>query len=587
MHRDARRAFHRFLVLSALLAVTSCGGGGGGGGSSAPPVPTLVSLSPSTLNFSAATPSARAPASQNVTATITGITGGTLYVFIAIDGAIVTSVSTPVINPATQQGTAAVNVGSPANLGAGPHSTAITVSACLSNVVVTNCSGIHIAGSPKTTNVSYNVGSSVQADAVAPYLGTGGVPGNVILRGQGFTPVTSVSFGGTPSVAPPTVVSDTEIHVDYPALTAGIYAVTLNGGAVAFNASLRIIDAPAYATTTLAYPSAPQLVRGLVYDAERAALLVALSFANTANNTLLRYAYLSGWPVTPDSIPFANLRDIALSQNAAKLLAISDASMTELNPSTLGTITTVAKPDSFFFGANEFMRGLAVANDGIALVTTGYNGSGDTGLYGYSASQSAFSPMFQAGNNPLNVLSYAVAGTGANGATVALVQSGVSPAQPIIRYSASTGILAASNVALNLSTPSVREHINAPAFDRASSVMIVPQAVGGGSPYSAYDANFGSVGDLPSTTAGYAVSPDGARAYTLEIASPCQVRAFDLASPTGAGNPLTEVVTGFPITLASCPANTAFPQSIKMLVNPAGDTLFIAGNLQINVVQLP
>ena len=139
------------------------------------------------------------------------------------------------------------------------------------------------------------------------------------------------------------------------------------------------------------------------------------------------------------------------------------------------------------------------------------------------------------------------------------------------------------------SSPSSREPINAPAFDRAGSRMIVPTNVGSGSPYSVYGANFGALGQIPSTTAGYAVSPDGMRAYTVEIASPCRVRAFDLVSTTGAGNPLTEITAGvYPITLASCPGNTtASPQSIKMLVNPAGDTLFIAGNLQINVVALP
>lgn len=568
--------------LSFLLALAACGGGGGGGGGG-PSGPTFVGLSPGTLNFSAASPSAATPTSQTLTATITGVTSGTLYIKVAIDGVIVTSVTNINIISATQ-GQATINPGTPGSLGTGTHNSTITVSVCTTDA---NCSGPQLAGSPKTVNVSYTVGSSVQADAVAPYIGTTNVPGDLIIRGHGFTPTTSVSFGANAATAF-SVVSDTEIHANYPALTANIYPVSLNGGAIPFSESLKIVDAPAYVSATLSYPSAPQLVRGLVYDAERAALLVALSFPITSNNQLLRYAYSSGWPATPDSLAFAELRDIALSVNGSKLLAISSASMTELNPATLGTITApVAKPDPFTFGANEFMRGVAVANDGNTFVTTGYNGSGSTGLYLYSASKSAFSTTSLAGS-PFKFYSYAVAGASGNGATVMIMESGISPAQPVDRYTASTGILAATNLPLAQSSPYLSENINAPAFDRVGSRMIVPNSVGFGSPYSVYDANLNALGQLPSTTAGYAVSPGGTRAYTVEIASPCQVRAFDLVSTTGAGNLLNEITTGgYPITLASCPGNTAFPQSIKMLVNPAGDTLFIAGNLLINVVPLP
>jgi hypothetical protein len=256
----------------------------------------------------------------------------------------------------------------------------------------------------------------------------------------------------------------------------------------------------------------------------------------------------------------------------------------------VGTIKTVAKPDRFSFGAAEFLLGMAVANDGLAIVTTGYDGSGLTPLYAYSPSTAAFFSVNAVGNALNQSYFYAAIGASANGAMAALMTSGISPAQPAFSYTAATGVLASSGVkTFNRSTPFLREHINAPAFDRAGSRMIVPVTVGSGSPYSVYDASFAALGQLPSTTAGYALSPDGARAYTVEIASPCVVRAFDLATlPASATDPLTEITTGgYPITLASCPGDTTFPQSIKMLVNPAGDTAFIAGNLQINVVPLP
>jgi hypothetical protein len=105
--------------------------------------------------------------------------------------------------------------------------------------------------------------------------------------------------------------------------------------------------------------------------------------------------------------------------------------------------------------------------------------------------------------------------------------------------------------------------------------------------YGVYDANFASLGSLPSTTAAYAVAPDGSRAYTLDLNTVCRVRAFDLNSGTpGNANLLTEIVTGFPITITDCPASTS-STPIKMLVTPGNDTVFIAGNLRIAVVPLP
>ncbi|HMH17291.1 MAG TPA: IPT/TIG domain-containing protein, partial [Burkholderiales bacterium] len=433
---------------------------------------------------------------------------------------------------------------------------------------------------------TYTVGSSVQADAVAPYIGTTGKTGDVIIRGQGFAPATTVSFNGTPATTS-SFLSDTEIHASYPAtLIAGNNAVQLNNGAIPFTESLKIVDAPAYASTTLNYPSPPQQVRGLVYDAERKALLVGVSFADASTNQILRYAFASGaWPSTPTSATLANLRDLALSLNGSKLLAISDAAMAEADPVTLGVSASRAKPTATV--EPEYLKSVVVANDGNAVITTGFGGgSGSTRLYLYSASQSAFSTPTQAGLNATKFFFYAVAGASADGAIVTIMESGLSSPQPVYRYTASTGILAATSFSIQHNNPDLNQNINAPAFDRAGSRMAVAQVVGIGSPFGIYDASFALLGLLPSTTAAYAVSPDGTRAYTVEIASPCQVRAFDLLSTPGGFNALTEIVTGFPITPVACPDNAA-PHNIKMLVNPAGDTLFIAGNLLIAVVPLP
>jgi hypothetical protein len=96
-------------------------------------------------------------------------------------------------------------------------------------------------------------------------------------------------------------------------------------------------------------------------------------------------------------------------------------------------------------------------------------------------------------------------------------------------------------------------------------------------------------GDLTATTAAYAISPDAARAYILQIgAGICRVRAFDLKTSPGAGVQYPEVaLTGFPINLSpNCPGS-AFDTPSRILLNPPGDTLFIAGDRLIRVVRLP
>lgn len=559
-------------VLFILSVLAACGGDG------APSGPAFVSLSTKTLNFTAATPSSEVPASQVVTATVSGVTG-TVYVKIDIDGKVVGSVSNVSIISDTQ-GQATINPGSPGNLGTGTHTSLVTVSICTTDI---NCSGAQLAGSPKTINVTYTIGSSVRADAVAPYVGTTNKAGDVIIRGTGFTPTTTVSFGGTPGTIS-SIPSDTEIRASYPAMMAGAHVVTLNNGAIPFTESLIIVDAPNYTGTTLNYPSAPQQVRRLVYDTERKALLVGVGFSDTLINKVLRYTFSNGAWQAPSSAMVVNLRDFALSLNGSRVLAVTDDSLEELDPVTLAVLTTTIKPYNFFDSCCEYLNGVAVANDGNAIITTGYKyGTGATSLYLYAAAQSVFSTPSLGGTFPYttNSFYYATAGASGDGGAVAIMEP-LAPAQPIFKYDASTGILAASSS--NLSP--YYSGVFVPAFDRAGSRMVMASNNSSLPDYAVYNAYYTRLGTLPSTTDAYVVAPEGARAYTFENnTSVCRVRAFDLAStPASQTLPMKEIVTGFPISI---PCAGDLPNKIAMVVNSANDTLFIAGTLLINIVPLP
>jgi len=378
-------------------------------------------------------------------------------------------------------------------------------------------------------------------------------------------------------------MSATEIRATYPALAAGTYPVILNLGATPFTGSLRIVDSAAFTATTLAYPSPVQSLRGLAYDARRLALVVGAGFSTSSNNQVWRYAFDGiNWQAAPDAVSAVDLRDLTLSRDGERLLTINNTALIERHPVTLQQQAQVVPlpPNGIpIFGS--FLKAIVAANDGQAVVVSGGPNLGPRWLYAI-APRTFTAPGTDDYSQP-------VAGGPDDGSRVVLVQGGSSPARPIRQYSASSGVISTASVALAHS-PGVAiggDNINPPVLDRSGSRMIVAFDAGA---VGVFDANFGELGRLPpasnSTISAYALSPDGKRAYVLDIgAALCQVRAFnlDVAAP-GAGQPFPGTGVGAPIDLtANCPASN-FETPIRMLLDPPGSTLFIAGNLRIRVV---
>jgi hypothetical protein len=131
-----------------------------------------------------------------------------------------------------------------------------------------------------------------------------------------------------------------------------------------------------------------------------------------------------------------------------------------------------------------------------------------------------------------------------NGSRVVLIEGGLSPAQPTLQYNASTGLVSTTALVLDHFNPVAGqvEDINPPVFDRKGTRMLVPGSGSSGFAYRVYDATFSELGLVPSgdigvgsTTAAFAISPSGDRAYTLEIGTGvCRVRAFNLTASPGA-----------------------------------------------------
>ena len=578
----------RTRAVAAVLVACLVAGCHGGGDDSPPPNPGTAGqqfvVTPANIGFAAAGTGSPIPAARTVMATVTGPTGGTLFAHLVVSGAAVdaTTSTVEILNPT--QARITVRPASPSVLGPGKFTSTITLIACSTDSA---CSGAQIGGSPATINVAYQIGAQTPPpESLAPSVGAASVQGDVVLRGTGFGSVTSVTFGGTAAVDV-AALSDSEIRATYPALAAGTLNISLNanGSAVPFGQSLTLVPAGTLAAAQLAYVTTPQNMRGLAFDPVTQTLFVGVGFSSPTNNQVLSYTFASGLWQLPQSATVANLRNIALSLDRARLLALTDTSVVELSPTSLIVQATTLPGDVNTTTPDAFLKGIVPTNDGQAFITSSSpTTTGRHWLYNVAA---------RSITGPFNSYAFPATGGPDNGTRAVIVQGGA--ALPVQQYNAFTGVVSASTVSLSHFHPVAGrvENINLPAFDRSGSRMLVA-AFNGGTFHAVYDANFDELGRVPSgdltaTTAAYAISPDAARAYILQIgAGICRVRAFDLKTSPGAGVQYPEVaLTGFPINLSpNCPGS-AFDTPSRILLNPPGDTLFIAGDRLIRVVRLP
>lgn len=530
------------LLLAAGLAACS-------GGDASRDVTTAVSTN--SLGFSAASPDAPTPPAQTFGASFGP---DTVYVAILHDGSAIAEVTYTLAGNSAQ---ITVSPAAPATVGAGVFTGALTVTgyAC-GNPACTRL----VAGNTEVVNVTYGIPPIVRY--VAPYVGITNASQAVIVRGRGFQQFTvqGVTFGGAAATTF-TVVSDTEIHATHPALASGTYPVQIDAagspGAVVSTASLVVVDPPDYAAATLAYPAPAPQVQTLLYDAERRALLLAVTDA-VGGGEILRYAFSGGAWGAPATAPVSALADIALTTNGAELLALSQTALTHADPASLAAGIVTPGPA---LGSGVFLKNLAVANDNTAVVTTGISASTATPVYLYPAPAPAF-------NEPGTTLSLdnAVPRASADGSTMAIVQGdpALASAPALYRYTASTQTISSAGVALN-------QNDVAPALDRAATRIVLNGT-------NVYDSGYRLLGTLPATTLAVVVRPDATRAYTFDAAA-SQILSFDLtANPAGAAFPQ--------VGSASAPAGDP-GNGVKMAISPDGGTLFLAGSNQIVVQPSP
>lgn len=581
--------------LAACLVLVSGLSGCGGGSSGAD-----VSSSTNTLSFSAPTPQSATPAAQSFNVTLTT---GTQYLVINHNGPAVSRINYT-MNGATARVTVYPN--SPATLGSGIFNSSIVITGY--GCGDTSCSHL-LPGNTDTVSANYTI--PLQLQFVSPYVdtsysGTAGNAQSLILRGQGFkafavqnvqfVPVAGADYsqasditGGGTLAGSFSIINDTQIKTTYPAsLSAGTYRIEvttpgISAGTATTLAYLLIQDPVSYSATTLAYPGAGTTsVRRLIYDAERHALLVA---RNTGSGPEIdRYSYSSGWS-TGSASTLSGLADIALTPNGHQLLSLTQTDITPLDPgnpsSTSGMpVALPALPTS------DFYLGLAITNNDIGIVTTGYPSSAATPMYLYSIANGSFTQPTGTTSNPvptptLNNSIPAISGDG----SLAVLAQGYSGSGASSIYTLSADTMYFETV----SNQTINQFSTQAVVDRTGSTVVLngtnvytPSFIPGTPPVTRITLDFTLQGLFPNTTEAVALNQDASTAYTLDTSSsPPEILKYNLSLTPSAG-------AGSTYASSSATLLPADPGSgASMILSPDGKTLFIAGNNQIVIEPAP
>ncbi len=424
-------------------------------------------------------------------------------------------------------------------------------------------------------------------DHVAPYVARANVADTVVLRGLFLDQLTTSSIdflpeAGGSALAPSSVqvVSASELRVAHPALSAGAYLVRMRTaqGTVIDRSTARLVvanDIP-FAATVLPYPDANRRrVNGLVYDAERQALVLSTNLIvnNTisfANDELLRYTYNTSWSGAAPGGLRPQLSQLALSTDGRNLVTSTVA-----GSSTEAGRLELLSPLGAGLGIQVAARGNGLTFSSLAATSTGevlaMEGSNFNTGVGFRIT------LYQPRNNTLRELSIAPVSDLSQGATVATSGDGLrgvlfgnlNNQSSVYEFNSSTGVLSRSSFTSSARSISLDRTGNRVAAANASEAVRV------------YDRNWNLLGTLPASTVAFVLTPSGNRAITFD--SNRQVRQFDLtAAPVGGAFP--EIGTG--ITPAADPVTVA-AEPVRLALTPDGRTLFVAADTRVVVVPLP
>lgn len=611
---DFPRLLRTSFAVCLIVLCASCGGGGGSNNPTPPPgsgpapdpgVPmnTPPAAAPplrvSNTTFDFFSPHANVtPDAQRIPISIDGSVSGALTLTATVADSSIVSVpvnyssssgQTPVVD-------AFVEPASAQRLLPGTSSTTVTLVACVNDAT---CATGQLPGSPRTINVTYTRRSEIQGDVVAPRVVTAGDAATVVLHGRGLANATQVTFGavaGTDSKVSE-LNGDIELRVTHPVLAAGTYAIAVNAGAIPFSASLVVVNPPRYAATQLLYPSTPQEIGGIVYDAQRQILYVAARYQDSQANVLYKFQFSGGVWQAPVSLAVASLRDVALSPDGATLLLATDAAVIEFDAATLARGGTYSPSDEQIQVGTAYIHGIAVANDGYAIVTTG--GANPSNLLLYSTTAHTFLTV-----NAVNALPFAAAdprlyfgnaGVSPNGSLVVLSQDPRTTAlptpesRPFIYLYAATGGQRPGLFGSPRSTFSDKDRSQVarsakPAVYYADSTVLRTRIVIHGPTPVVLGPDYSVRGLLPASTRASVFNEDGTRLYAFDAPEGTQngeLRSYDVSVMLNSSTAYPPVGTAVPMSPGSGTG------ALAMTTTPDGETVFVVGTSGVFVQPSP
>jgi hypothetical protein len=439
-------------------------------------------------------------------------------------------------------------------------------------------------GLPLTVPVTLTL-ARTQVDFVSPYAGIANTPGDVIIRGMGLAGVTAISFGTEPPVAV-TPTSDTEIRVTHPALAAGTppraspvtYPITLVDYPAAISkAALVVVNPVVYPAAALeldlyAGPTAQPVA--VFYEAGREAIYVAVDGGANRSDYLQLYFFRPGFPYNFEWNPegqldlgFSTVHTMAHGRDGETVAfgtenIASQAVLAARTPS--GPTTGVPFGYTYALGGtSDYIRSLAIANDGKAILIVANDQSALRSAYAgpsrpvIGAPSSGMGPpltqLLATGNANPNLFYDGVAGASGDGSLLLLGSAALPPiGSNLYRYDASTGALSDTGIAVAVTSIQL---------DREGTRALLNES----SVYAVGASTLTAQGSLPIGTLAATLSADGTRAYTYDGT---QVLRFDVTGPT-------------PVQQAQRNASGSAGDPARrhvMTISPDGQTLFIAGS---------
>lgn len=407
--------------------------------------------------------------------------------------------------------------------------------------------------------ISVNI-TRTRVNAVAPYVTESGRADEAIIRGENFGNVTltGVKFGSVDATSF-SVISDTEIHAIHPPLAAGRYTVHLvNGQGIDHTrAVLAVIDPESFLAEGIEFPDGPgATITDMIYDAERAALLVQYLYFDSSTHRLARFAYTeSGWQFT-NSTPTPYGSAIAMSIDGRYIYLARTGAFDELDPVSLAVMRSVTH--NALFGSG----GIAVSNDGRAIIHNWSPfSSGSYNEFYYSPLRQKLGFMLKPIPGTWGLDAGPVAGSG-DGSVIFMTEDYTNRT---FRYvSGSTQ----GEQFLSSSPLGPQTQVNR----RGTLFATVYGTVLNGS--------LELIGNVPNGI--LAVAPEAPHVYAFDVDG--TVRVFDTSAPTINGY-LAEILPA--ITLAADPTDGIDTGVYIMRVSPDGRTLFIGGRGRIVVQPLP